>query len=57
MYMSTEATEDILAVNKVLSLCIRDKLDCHVFWTLGWSHKSSVETGYVFCEVLVRFVV
>lgn len=27
MYMSTEATEDILAVNKVLSLRIRDKLD------------------------------
>lgn len=34
MYTSTQATEDILAVNKVLSLCIRDKLDCRIFWTL-----------------------
>lgn len=32
----------------VSALPFRDKLDCHVFQTLGWHHTSSTETRYVF---------
>lgn len=39
---------DIWAENMALTSPFRDKLGCHVLWTLGWHLMSSLETCYVF---------
>lgn len=43
-----KAPVDILAKNRVPTSLCQDKLDCHVFWTLGWYHITRMETCSVF---------